>query len=212
MAAIPSKILAAASVAKIGYDLFFSSAYVDVVAVFDAHYTQILRDARPVKVSVKEAKNLFTHPIETGESITDHKITQPVEIELAVIAQGASAKDTYTEIKQLYLNSRPVIIQTRTGSYSNMYLAEMPHEETPDIFDAIAIILRFKEAQFVDAQFSELPPEKVKDKKLSSTVDKGTQTGKEPTDAQKKQGDTILRTTKDGIVNFGKKIAGAVGL
>lgn len=212
MAAIPSKILAAASVAKIGYDLFFSSAYVDVVAVFDAHYTQILRDARPVKASVKEAKNFFTHPIETGESITDHKIMLPVEIELEIIAQGASAKDTYTEIKQLYLNSRPVTIQTRMGSYPNMYLAEMPHEETPDIFDALTIILRFKEAQFVDAQYSELPPEKVKDKKHTSTVDKGTQTGKEPTDAQKKKGETVLQGSVHRAINAGKKVAGFLGL
>lgn len=201
MATIPSKILSAASLFSIGKEMFAGSAAVDVVGVYDANYQQIFRDARPVKCSIKESKNFFTHPIETGESITDHRIIQPVEIELAVIAQGDATKDAYSEIKQLYLSDSPVTIQTRVASYSNLYLADMPHEETPDLFDAIPIVLKFKEARFVDAQFSELPPEKVKDKKHSSTVDKGTQTGKATTDAQNK------KLKQSGAANLFDKLA-----
>lgn len=143
----------------------------DTVAVFTQDYKQVFAQARAIKAVVKEQAKVMEHPLESGATITDHRIILPVEIELALILTPASYKDVYKIIKQYYLNSTLLIVQTRSGVYTNQLIAGMPHEEDAELFNTIAIALSLKQVIFVTAQYGIAP----KNPKNSNTVNRGAQ-------------------------------------
>jgi hypothetical protein len=148
---------------------------VDVVALFNADYRQILRTARPARASITEEAQLPEHPLENSAVINDHKIFNPVEVEIEFFLSRNELKSTYQELRQLYRSEQLVTVQTRTDSYGNMTIARMPHEETPDIYDAVMIRVTFREVQQTQAQFGPLPPSSVRRVSQSSTRDRGEQ-------------------------------------
>lgn len=153
----------------------------DVVAVFDTDFNQLFPDARPMKATVKEIAKLMKHPVETGATITDHRIIMPIGITLAMVCTPATYPDTYNQIKQVFLGNATVQVQTNTGLYSNMLIGKMPHDETIEHFDTIAISLELEEVQFVTAQTSALPDAPVnggnKNGKAATTTETSAATG-----------------------------------
>jgi hypothetical protein len=166
-----------------------STAAVDVVGVYTPEFRQVFPRARPIKAVVKEEAQVMEHPLETGATITDHRIILPVEIELSVILQAIDYRNTYQIIKQLFLNGDLLTVQTKTGIYENQLIAAMPHEEDPEMFDAITIALKLKEAQFVTPQFDIVPRNPTK----KSTVDRGTQQPKTATVANEEKTSTLFK-------------------
>jgi hypothetical protein len=158
---------------------FLPTTAVDVVGVFDAQFNQVFSNARPMKAMVMEQAKAMEHPVETGVTITDHRIILPTEIELSVLLSNTTSNEEYRslyqQIKQLWINATLLTVQTRTDSYANMLITGMPHDETADMFDAIAVGIKLKEALFVQARFGTLPPTSVKNKSNASTVDRGEQ-------------------------------------
>ena len=152
-----------------------ATAAQDVVGVFDSNLRQIFVEARAVKAVVKEEAKVMEHPLEDGSSITDHKIILPIEIELSVVVQADDFKSVYDKIKQFYLGNELLEVQTKTGTYSSMVIQSMPHDETADMFDTVAIAMKLKEVKLVQPQFGALPPKKVANKNQASTVKKGEQ-------------------------------------
>lgn len=148
----------------------------DVVGVFDSGFNQLFEDARAMKATVKEKAKGMKSTVETGSTVTDHIVYEPTEIDLAVIIQAGSVADTYQEIKSIYLAATLVSIQTNTDTYDNMYITEMPHDETPEMYDAVAIAVRFSEADFVTAQYGQLQVSQVAKKSDASTVKTGEKT------------------------------------
>lgn len=183
-------------------DLLNPGSNKDVIAVYNDAFEQIIADARPIKCTIKEPSAMFTHPIETGETITDHRVMLPTEIDLVFVTQRGLERAVYTAIKQLYLQAKKLTVQTRVATYGNLYIQDMPHSEDAEMWDAIKISVRLKEAQFVSPQYSTLPPAKVKDKKDSTTVKRGTQTAKAPTEAQKEKGSSILFDATKKVGDF----------
>lgn len=150
---------------------FIPSSGPDVVAVYDQNFNQVFPKARIVKPVIKPSSKGMEHPIETGVIITDHVIINPIELELPVIVKAPDLQDTYKTIFNYYTNSTLLNIHTKAGVYPNMYILEMPHEEDPDLFDAIAVVLKFKQALIVTSQSQ--PNIQPKDPKHSSTVKRG---------------------------------------
>lgn len=147
----------------------------EVVGIFDANFRQLFDKAIPIKATVKEESKLMTHPVETGASITDHKVVLPVEIELSLIITGKDFKSVYERIKQTYLAGTSLSVQTRTGVYNNQVIQSIPHDEDTTMVDAVTIAMKLSEVIYVTAQYDKLPPRKVKHKEKSSTVDRGEQ-------------------------------------
>lgn len=141
----------------------------DEVGVFTQNFTQVFPRARIIRASIEEPSKTMEHPLETGAVITDHRIIQPIRIELSTILQASDYKSTYRQIKQLFLNGTLLLVQTKSSVYRNQLIAEMPHEEDPSMFDALAVAIKLKEAQFVSAQFG-IVPQNPKD---SASVDRG---------------------------------------
>lgn len=132
-----------------------TNAY-DVVGVFDANFNQLFPDARPLKASVKESAKLMQHPVESGATMTDFKIINPIEISLPLVLSPETYVDTYYEIKAVFLSYTTVSVQTNTGFYKSMLISGMPHEENPDHFDTITITLTLKEIQIAISSVSTL--------------------------------------------------------
>ena len=146
------------------------SATQDVVCVLDG-FNQVFRGARPMKATVKEEAKLMEHPLEDGATITDHMVVQPVEIELSMTLDPESYRETYKEIKALYLEGRILTVQTRTDSYANQIIQALPHDEQPEMFDTVTLTLKLKEITIVQAEFETVY--KAKAPKQSGTEEKG---------------------------------------
>lgn len=155
-------------------DTLIPFAFFDVVAVYDQNFKQIFRGARPVKVTVKEEAKLMEHPVETGATITDHRIILPIEIEFSMLLQAQDYIDVYREIRQYYLNATLLKVQTKSSVYENQLIASMPHEEDPSQFNTLVLALKFKQVQFTTPQ-NGIAPRHSKD---SNKVERGTQESK----------------------------------
>ena len=152
-------------------DVLLPTKAYDLVAVFDQDFNRVFPNAKAIKAVVKEEAKVMEHPLENGATIVDHRIILPVEIELSVILQFADYQDTYNQIKQFYLNGTLLVVQTKSGVYHNQLIAAMPHEENPDMFDALAIALKLQQAQFATTtnSFANKNPSQ------ASTVNRGNQ-------------------------------------
>ena len=110
-----------------------------------AAFGQMFVNARPLKATVRETSKVMEHPVETGSIISDHHIINPVEIDIPVIVTAQNYASTYTQIRQAFINATLLSVKTRTGTYQNMIIAEMPHEEESEMYNAIVIALRLRQ-------------------------------------------------------------------
>lgn len=154
----------------------------DVVAVLNSSFAQVFGNARALKVAIGRASKAMEHPLETGATVTDHRVLLPVTAELSMVLSTEDYRATYQQIKELYTRGELLTVQTRVDSFTSMLIEKMPHEETPDMVDGVAVALSLKEAKFVTAQFSPLKVAKPKD---SNTVKRGQQQPKEAPPARK---------------------------
>lgn len=121
----------------------------DRVAVFDDSFTQVFQFARPVNARVIERSQMLDHPIETGQLITDYSYLLPIEIEIAFIVEADFYQAMYQQIRTLFVGKDLLTVQTSTASYTNMVIANIPHEERPELYDALPINLSFRQIQVV---------------------------------------------------------------
>lgn len=152
-----------------------SAKSVDVVAVLKGSGgAQVFAAARPMRATVYERADLMEHPLEDGSVIADHRVQRPTEIDLPLFVPGGpDLKTVYAEIRQLWEAGTVLVVQTTAGTYANMILTDIPHEEHPDAINSITIGVRFREAKFVKAAYGGLPKSKVKAKPKASTVKTG---------------------------------------
>lgn len=129
--------------------LILSTPAVDTVAVFDGSFSQLFPNARPLLDNVRENSRVMDHPLESGQLISDYKVILPIEIELPVIVTSAYYIGTYQQIKAAYLSSELLTVQTCAAAYPNMIISEMPRQEDPEKYDAITILIRFRQVQVV---------------------------------------------------------------
>jgi hypothetical protein len=150
---------------------------VDVVGIYDNDtYDQLFSTARPVKANIKRDAKVMSHPIEQGALVQDFMIFQPVEIELSLIlASDGEYQAVYKAIEACFLSGNLVSIQTKANVFPNMLIEAMPHEESPDMFDAIPLAVKLHEVQQVVVQYQALTASNVQQPADQSTVNTGTQ-------------------------------------
>lgn len=131
-------------------NLLTRSTNIDVNAVLNQQtLKQVFKDARPVRASIRETSQVMRYPVETGAVLSDHKIINPNEIIMLFTINSDFYYSAYQEIRTLWLNATLLSVQSRTGTYKNMIIESMPHEEEPDTFNMITIEVRFVEVIFV---------------------------------------------------------------
>lgn len=158
----------------------------DVVAVLDADFAQVFEKARAIKATILRASKAMEHPLETGATVTDHRIILPVSVELSLILASEDYRAVYQQVRDLFTKGVLLTVQTRVDSFPSMLIEKMPHDETPELFDGVALALTLKEAQFVQPQFSTLKVARPKD---ASTTKRGQQ---QPTEAPAARKQSVL--------------------
>lgn len=152
---------------------WFATGAKDVVAVLrESDLQQVFAKARAIKATVMRSSQAMSHPLETGASIIDHRIILPNTVELSLILASSDYRSVYQQIRDIFINGELLTVQTRVDSYTSMIIEKMPHDESPDMYDGVALALSLKEAKFVTPQFSAL---KVAQPKNSNTVKRGEQ-------------------------------------
>lgn len=160
----------------LGKSLLRPSRAVDVVAILGPGFSPLFSLARPLTATVFEDAKLMEHPLETGASIADHIVFEPVEIELPMVLVGeVEYRQTYAAIKSAFRAGSLLTVMTRSGSYSDMVITSMPHDERPNSFNALEMNVRLRHAVFVTPKTTSLPASKVSDPKQASTIKKGGQ-------------------------------------
>lgn len=127
----------------------FSTSF-DIVGIYDAtNLQQVFANARPLKATVRETSRVMDHPVETGVIISDHHIINPKEINIPIVISKDYYASMYQQIKNAFINATLLCVQTRTDFYSNIIVADMPHEEDADMFDVVTLALHLKEVLYV---------------------------------------------------------------
>jgi hypothetical protein len=146
---------------------------VDVVGIFDQNYNQIVPNVRPIRASVKEDAEFPKHPLETGASIQDHRIFNPIEIELSVVFNGQTFVDDYATLEIAYNGTTALNVLTKTRTYGNMFIKSLPHIEDADTYDTIRMVITLTEVVVVQSQTQALP----QNPENGATVARGAQQG-----------------------------------
>ena len=143
----------------------------DLVEVLNEELIQVFEGAYITKASITEESKVMSHPVETGATIVDDIVLQPMVITLTVTLNPNNYRSIYQEIKQAYLSRTLLTVQTKSDSYTSMVIEKIPHDEEPNVFDTITLTISLKEVTFVDTQYEEFKLSKVK-KPSSSSVKK----------------------------------------
>lgn len=146
----------------------------DVTGVFDKDFNQKFVAARPMKASVMRDSKVMQQPLEDGSSFVDHRIINMIEIEILMYLTGEEYKAVYAQIATSFLNGDMFIVQTKMGSYPSMIIESIPHEETPDMMDVVALSMKLQEARFAKTTFSPIAPRKTSN---ASKVKRGETAG-----------------------------------
>lgn len=152
-----------------------NSAAQDVVAILDADTFQpLFSGSNLMRVTVKETSRLISFPVEDGTQRTDHRVLDPIEIELPILLTN-DMRNLFEQLRQAYIEGRDLIVQTKVRSYPSVMIYEFPHDELPEQGDSIPVAIRMREIKVIKPEFGTLPPAQVASAKQSSTVKKGAQ-------------------------------------
>lgn len=129
--------------------------------------------ARPLNLKVNDQARMPQHTLEDGSTITDHLVIDPISIEIQMIFIK-DFRDTHAEMRAAYEEGRLLTIQTKTHTYPNMVITALPHEETTDYWDVIAVSLKLEEARFVSPEQRSLSQSDVGNTSDTSTIKRGS--------------------------------------
>lgn len=120
---------------------------IDVIQILDQDsLQQVFSQARPLKASVRELSRGLRYPIETGAVLTDSIVILPLEILMDVFIPSTAYSTVYPALRASRIAGKLLTVQTRTGTYKNMYIEGMPHEESTEVMNAIVMTLHLVEA------------------------------------------------------------------
>lgn len=149
----------------------------DVIGIFGDDGRQYFVKARSMRLQSNRSSKTMQHPLETGSSVVDHRIQLPIEATLMVVMQAADYKSMYSQIAAAFNAGTLFTLQCKADSFPSMYVSDMPHEESPEQYDAITMVLKLTEAAFFKSQASAITA-RPRNSKNSSTAKRGEQAPK----------------------------------
>lgn len=153
--------------------------------------SELLSGMSVLNYSVRDDSQFATHPIETGSSIADHHVFNPVQIscyvafppkglkwaQISVVdllyGRGQTFDETFNELQTLYKTSAKLTIKTDAKVYENMYITSIPSDVSPDTADRQIFNITFEQALMVMPQYIKMPANQVKNPSNSSSVKSG---------------------------------------
>lgn len=156
-----SKAMGAISSFQSVMGLLSSSFAVDVVCIMDENGKQVFATARIMRAMVQDESELFQHPLETGNQITDFKIDKPKVIQLAVVIPSDGYSNVYSQLSKAKTDGLSFVVQTRAGTFPDMVIQALPHEEGAQWGDCLAMSLTLAEVQWYSSTVEMLPAKEV---------------------------------------------------
>lgn len=141
--------------------------------ILDADGRQLFQEAVALRVTVTREAKVMEHPIETGATIVDHMVVQPIKIELALILTAATYKAVYASLAAAYLAGKLLTVQTRADSFVNMLIERIPHEETPEQFDILPVAVTLREVKLITPTYTRVKVNPKRNPKSAGTKKKG---------------------------------------
>jgi len=132
------------------------SSATDIFAIYSQEgngLRQVFKLARPTKALIRITTKPMEQPLETGATIVDHRVVLPVEIDIDLFLSSTTYRTTIDEIKQLYSNASSLVAHCRSGIYDNLFIQDMPIDESVDKFGSLTIKMKLKEVLIVTASF-----------------------------------------------------------
>ena len=141
--------------------------------------------------TVRDDSQFATHPIETGATIADHHIFNPIQIscyvafppkglkwtQVSVVdllyGRGQTFDETFNELQTLYKSSAKLTIKTDAKVYENMYITSIPSDVSPETADRQIFNITFEQAKMVMPQYIKMPANVVKNPSNASSVKSG---------------------------------------
>jgi len=138
----------------------------DSVAIYDANGEQIFvgeqtfvnqfvefrgsplgtrNQAQPMSASVRDMSRSFSHPLDNNETLTDHRIILPVEIDIAMIVAKDDNNNIFNQIEDYYLRGEEVTVKLKARKYDRMIITAIPHREAKEVFNGLVFNISFKE-------------------------------------------------------------------
>lgn len=157
MASTPFSLTPTGAVASLStvIGLFTSTKQVDVVRILNQQtMQQVFNAARPMGAEVKESAKVSKYPLESGYISYDNRVSNPTEINMAFFIPSTAYATVYPQIRTAWLSATLLSVQTRTGTYKNMIIESMPHEENVEMFSGITMLVKFSEFIIVSASAS----------------------------------------------------------
>lgn len=180
---------------------------VDVVGVYDEDYNQVFTNARPMKATINKDSKMMEHPTERGLTKTDFKVIQPIEIQLSMLLVSDDLTSVYRVIDGLFNASTKLIVQTRSGIYTNMIIKSMPHDETVDVYGGLIMSLSLKEMKEFTAKYEDVKTTSIESGNTSTNAKTGTTTSASTTNkgavSSKTASSSTTPTAKKGSILFG---------
>lgn len=168
-----------------------SSSSQDLIAILNADdFTQVFPLAALMQVTVRELAKIPSFTVEDGTDRADNFVELPTEIDIPLLLQE-NQRSVFASIKQAWKKQSSFIVQTKVETYKDMCIYEMPHDETGEQGDSIAVTLKLRAIIAVTPEYGALPPRKVADKSQASTVKKGQQQTTEANAATKRKGSLL---------------------
>lgn len=150
------------------------------IQVLDGETFEVLfASSNPMRLSVLDEKRATKFKVEDGSERSDHVIDNAIQINIEFILSGDEAREQFQAISQAYFEHRLVTVQSRMGTYENMLIEAIPHEETRQMYDGAILPVRMTEWRETEPEYGELTQRQVAEPRQSSTVQRGTQTGQE---------------------------------
>ena len=149
----------------------------DLVTILDAKtFDPLFPQAHIMRVTVRDEKRVTRFPVEDGSERSDHVIILSKEIALDYTLTD-DAKLMHQAIKQAYMENRLLTVQTKMGTYPNMLIEGMPHDEVSSN-TAITVNVSLVEWISVQPEYTDAPMRRadVKSSKQATTVQRGQQT------------------------------------
>jgi len=148
--------------------------------------TQVLTGQLTNYVSILDCKitddsQITSHPVESGVSISEHQIFNPVEIDISFVMPDAFYDQVIKTLRRYYKEGVKFTIVTKEGTYTNMVMQAKPTELKPENVDRIVYSLHFIEVIEIEPKYISLSVSSVSNPENSSTVNLGENTSKKNT-------------------------------
>lgn len=143
-------------------------------------FSEVLQDVTIIDIDVNEDSKIMDSPVESGITISDHRINNPTEITVNCTLPRNNWENAYKELRYWYEQKTTnfLSIQTKAKRHSNMQLIAIPHKEASDTVTRLFFELKFREVRFVVPQYIRMPLAVVEKPQNAQNIDAGNKQAK----------------------------------